>query len=104
MRISVELKEGVYIQTHPGAEISHRSGSVVLKIGRGIMGLTTTAAHKLAFGLIKKEREATAIGGYITMNINGAMINLLPVQAKRIGAKLIQYSDDADDFQIGVRK
>jgi hypothetical protein len=101
--ISVDLKHGLYIPTHPKATVSQRFGVVVLKIGRGIMELTTTAAHGLGLGLIKKQVQAEK-GDYIVLSINGVDVNLLTSDAKALGAKLLKYADDADDFQIGAKR
>ncbi len=101
--IKVDLKNGIYVQTHPRAKISHFFGKVVIKIGAGIMEMTTTAAHKLAFALLRKSQEALA-SDYVIMSINGVNINLLKKEAKRIAANLLKYSDDADDYQIGAIK
>ena len=99
--IKVDLKRGIYVPTHPKASVYHNFGKVVLKIGTGIMEMITPAAHRLAFELIRKQSQALS-GDYVIMSINNVEINLLPREAKRIGANLLKYSDDADDFQIGV--
>jgi len=101
--IKVELKHGIYLPTHPKAQVYHKFGKVVLKIGRGIMEMVTPSAHRLAFELIRKERQALE-GDYVIMSIDNVDINLLPCEAKQIGASLLMRSDDADDFQIGAIK
>lgn len=100
--IKIELEAGLFFPTHLTSEVVQIRESVVLNLGDGKIEFSTIAAHKLGFALIYKEQEALE-NDFVVMTINEVKVNLLPRDAKQIGAKLLICCDDADRFQRNLQ-
>jgi len=101
--ISIDLERKIYVPYHMTIRVGSRNGLVHCLLGDSVVEFTTTAANKAGFDLVKKSSLAQP-GELVVMKINNRTIDLLPAHAKKIGGMMLRKADDADDFQLRVKK
>ena len=101
--ISVSLSTGVYCPWSARVRVGHDRGHVRVAINEKAIELTTPAAHKMGYSLAVKGGQAQR-GEHVTLSINGERLQLLPEHAVQLGGAILRKTDDADDYQLRIKK
>lgn len=83
--------------------VGHRAGKVIFQADNRLAELSTSDA--LGAGMAVQKSLATLEDDEMyAINVNGAIIDLLPEQARRVSVGLLRKAAQADDFQRGIKR
>lgn len=99
----VETKTGIYSGEVNQIKVRHRFGKVLLKIDDSVLEFKTPEAFKLGWDIVCKSGQLQP-SEFVSVKINGKVIELLKEQGLKVGGALLRKCDDADDFQIGIKR
>lgn len=101
LKIEIEKKPIAYIQEIGNIVIRHEYGKVVMFVRGKRVEFDTITAHDIGYNVAMAQLESNEL---IVFIINGERIQLLGEVAKKVAIALLRKADDADDWQIGVKK
>lgn len=103
-KLTVDRKKADTIYVPPWSEIRcrYRGGNVYLLCGDKAFELSTPVAAKVGYALAQNGGYAMYHCEWVSLNVNGEELVLLPETAIQLGGVMLKKTDRADDWQRSV--
>lgn len=103
LHVEVAAKPLVYAPEFKQIVVRHKFGKVILFLDDIRVAMSTIIAHNIGMA-IHKGLSRLEPGEMIVIVINRRRVELLQASAMRVATALLRKADDADDWQLKIRK
>jgi hypothetical protein len=99
-RIVVDRKrQAMFVPLRGEIRARFRGDRVYVLLGSKALEMTTPVAAKVGFALTRNGGACLYQGDFVTFEIGGEELHLLPADALQLGGVMLKKTDRADDWQ-----